>query len=782
MLKKKLLIRGTQSLAAHQSIFQHHPISRRDMVSDLNYLQALRACCRDEAAFEQLKQLLNLEEQSVEEIASKTQTQVDSDFQSPITHSWENLLPAEITLAQSDPKLEKVAANKLGIIFQLLNRDDDSRWLLFAHSGCQEFLEIAPYSASPDLALLWNLIHPDDREAYEQSLVISAANLQPWIWEGRVITKSGKLKWMQTAARPILQGNDDIYWNGLLIDITERKTHDEALLLSEQKFSMAFRYSPDAMSITTLNEGRYIDVNDSYLRISDYKREEIIGRTSLEINAWVNPEDRIRMQQILRQRGAIHNQEFEFRRKSGEIGIYLFSAEIVNINGESCVVSVRRDITESKATEALVRAAAERDRLIYEIALRIRRSLDLNEILNTTVEEVRQFLHADRVFISYFDEKGQGIAVAESVDPNFPSILGWVTENIAYKEVQQIFELDRIRVVNDTTKVEKSAFIAEYHNRYQVKAGIGVPIMLGDKLYGILIANQCSAPREWQQCEIDLLDQLGVQVAIAIQQSSLFQQVQTLNANLERQVEERTAQLQQKMQELQELNRIKDVVLHTVSHDLRTSVLGTIMVLNHLLGSPEEKVTVARSLVERMIQGNERQLSMIKSLIETSTTENKGIILQRELVQLNTLVPAILRDLQPMLVKNEATIKDMMAANLPLVMVDPYQLQRVFENVLNHALKQNPPGLKLTLKAKIDNQMIRFTIEDNGVGRSQSECDRLFNLFVRDPQARCSTGIGLKMYLCRQIITAHGGEIGVKSRPNRGSAFCFTLPLVAEEN
>lgn len=782
MLKKKFLAQRTQSRAAHQSVFQCHPISRKDMVSDLNYLQALRACCRDEAAFEQLKLLLNLEEESVEEIVSQTQTQVDSDFQFPtVTHSWENLLPAEISLAQSDSTLEKVAANKLGIIFQLLNCDD-SRWLLFAHSGCQEFLELASYSAYTDPPLLWNLIHPDDREAYEQSLVISAANLQPWIWEGRVITKSGNLKWMQTAARPILQGNNDIYWNGLLIDITERKTREEALLLSEEKFSIAFRYSPDAMSITTFNEGRYIDVNDSYLRLSNYKKEEVIGCTSLEINAWVNPEDRIRMQQMLREQGAIHNQEFEFRKKSGEVGIYLFSAEIVNINGESCLVSVRSDITENKAAEALARATAERDRLLYEIALRIRRSLDLNEILNTTVEEVRQFLHADRVFISYFDEKGQGTTVAESVDPNFPSILGWVTENVAYKEVQQIFELDRIRVVNDTTKVEKSAFIAEYHNRYQVKAGIGVPIMLGDKLYGILIANQCSAPREWQQYEIDLLDQLGVQVAIAIQQSSLFQQVQTLNANLERQVEERTAQLQQKMQELQELNRIKDVVLHTVSHDLRTSVQGTIMVLNNLLGSPEEKVTIPRSLVERMIQGNERQLSMIKSLIETNTNENRGIVLQRELVQLNTLVPAILRDLQPMLAENQATIKNMMAANLPLVMVDPYQSQRVFENLFTYALKQNPPGLKLTLKAKVDKQMIRFTIEDNGRGMSQLECDRLFNLFVRDPQARCSTNIGLKLYLCRQIITAHGGEIGVTSRPNRGSTFWFTFPLATAES
>jgi signal transduction histidine kinase len=73
--------------------------------------------------------------------------------------------------------------------------------------------------------------------------------------------------------------------------------------------------------------------------------------------------------------------------------------------------------------------------------------------------------------------------------------------------------------------------------------------------------------------------------------------------------------------------------------------------------------------------------------------------------------------------------------------------------------------------------MLRCTIQDNGAGMSQSECDRLFDLHVRDARDSCTTGIGLKLYLCRQAIAAHGGEIGVLSHPNRGSTFWFTLPI-----
>jgi signal transduction histidine kinase len=196
-----------------------------------------------------------------------------------------------------------------------------------------------------------------------------------------------------------------------------------------------------------------------------------------------------------------------------------------------------------------------------------------------------------------------------------------------------------------------------------------------------------------------------------------------------------------------------------------------------LLNQPGEKITLSRSIVERMIQGNDRQLGMINSLLETHSSEEEGVILHRKPVQIKTLFAKILQDLEPMLSQNQATLTNLVPADLPLVIVDPAQLQRVLENLFNHILKHNPPKLSLHLSATVEPQMLRCTLQDNGIGMSQQECDRLFDLYIRDPRSSCSTGTGLKLYLCKQIITAHGGEIGVTSSPGWGTTLWFTLPI-----
>ncbi|MCV3217189.1 HAMP domain-containing histidine kinase, partial [Plectonema radiosum NIES-515] len=188
-------------------------------------------------------------------------------------------------------------------------------------------------------------------------------------------------------------------------------------------------------------------------------------------------------------------------------------------------------------------------------------------------------------------------------------------------------------------------------------------------------------------------------------------------------------------------------------------------------------IPVSRSIIERMIQGNERLLSMINSLLELHSSEEQGIVLQRELVQFGTLLPAVIRDLEPMLSENKVTLKNLVPKDLPLIMADSTKLQRVLQNLLTYSWLHNPPGLHLTVKATVEDQVIRLSIQDNGVGMNKLECARLFDLFVRDPQARSSTCTGLKLYISRQIIKAHLGEIGVKSNPKRGLTFWFTLPL-----
>ncbi|RUT07736.1 hypothetical protein DSM106972_019960 [Dulcicalothrix desertica PCC 7102] len=223
------------------------------------------------------------------------------------------------------------------------------------------------------------------------------------------------------------------------------------------------------------------------------------------------------------------------------------------------------------------------------------------------------------------------------------------------------------------------------------------------------------------------------------------------------------------------------VFIHAVSHDLRNPVLGTLMVLKNLLGDKQESssVTVPRAIIERMQQSSERQLNLINSLMEAHVSEVQGIALQLQPIYLNKVVEDAVADLQPMLTENEATLINLIQSDLPQVNSDATQLWRVFSNIIANAVKHNPPGLNIILNATIkdNNSKIFCTVSDNGVGLTQQQSEHLFDLYFRGTNARNSLSLGLGLYLCKQIIEAHGGEIGVNSTPNAGATFWFTLPV-----
>jgi PAS domain S-box-containing protein len=577
-------------------------------------------------------------------------------------------------------------------------------------------------------------------------------------------------------ARLVVSGEDEVVV--IVRDITDRKLAEIALRLSEEKFAKSFRSSPHSMTISTLKDGRIIEVNDSFMQITGYSRDEVIGWRSHELGIWVHPTDRDKVVQTLQQQGSVRNLECQFRIKSGEIRTTLFSAEIIDINGISCILGSVVDITERIQAQQQLWTAAERDRLLRDIALRIRESLDLQQILNTTVAEVRQFLQADRVYVRHHDPQGRGTVVAESVDSRYPSVLGMIISDHDLNIIRSLLTEGQVRIVNDTHQNETEHLsIMSFYKEYHVRAGMVAPLMLDHQLFGVLAVNQCSKPRQWEPFEVDLMKQLATQVTIAVQQAQLYQQVQDLNAGLEQQVAERTAQLQQKMEELQELNQLKDEFLNAFSHDLRTPVMGISLVINNLLNQPGDTISVSRSILERMVQSSNHQLHLINSLLQAHSSETRGVILNYELIQLSLLLQHITDDLAPLVTRNQATLTNRILPDLPLVNADPVQLRRVFENLITNALHHNPPGVALILDATVESDLIRCTLEDNGVGMTQDVSDRLFERYSRGLNPRHSTGIGLGLYLCRQIITAHGGQIGVHSTPGTGSTFWLTLPL-----
>ncbi len=185
-------------------------------------------------------------------------------------------------------------------------------------------------------------------------------------------------------------------------DISDRKRMIAALQLSEERFSKAFKASPITMSITTLEDGLFLDVNASFCRVIGISREEVIGMTSDDIRFWVNPADRERVKQLVMEQGSVIDMEVQFRRRTGEIRLGSYSAERLMINGEICLLSIFNDLTERRQMEIEI-SRLDRLNLVGEMAASI-----AHEIRNpmTTVRGYLQILRDNEDYLNeveFFD-------------------------------------------------------------------------------------------------------------------------------------------------------------------------------------------------------------------------------------------------------------------------------------------------------------------------------------------------------------------------------------------
>src|SRR5919199_1813906 len=193
-------------------------------------------------------------------------------------------------------------------------------------------------------------------------------------------------------------------------------------------------------------------------------------------------------------------------------------------------LQLQQEVKERQQAEELVRQQAQREQLLGEIAQRIRKSLNLEEILSTTVSEVRQFLQTDRVLIYQFCDNGSGAVVVESVSSKELSLLNTTINDSCFGEAYiQLYQQGRIRVVEDIYTASLTPCHVDFLVNFQVRANLVVPILQSEQLWGLLIAHHCCEPRQWQQFEVDLLTSLSTPIAIAIQQGQLYQRLRRQN-------------------------------------------------------------------------------------------------------------------------------------------------------------------------------------------------------------------------------------------------------------
>jgi PAS domain S-box-containing protein len=232
------------------------------------------------------------------------------------------------------------------------------------------------------------------------------------------------------------------------------------------------------------------------------------------------------------------------------------------IKDEISAVSLRRSIHRLLDRFTLfhkLQRSQQQEALISEISLRVRQSLDLNKIYDAIVQDVKSFLNADRTLIYKFNQNMSGTIVAEAVDPPWEASLHCNIVDTCFRDnLGGAYRQGKIFAASDIHQANLTPCHIQLLERFQVKANLVVPILLPESaayfdhtntseslslLWGLLVVHQCSTTRSWEDVDLRLLQQLSVQLAIAIQQAELYQNLQKLNSSLEEKVQQRTTEL-----------------------------------------------------------------------------------------------------------------------------------------------------------------------------------------------------------------------------------------------
>ena len=202
-----------------------------------------------------------------------------------------------------------------------------------------------------------SITHPDDRsDNWDLSQKLFAGKIQSFQLEQRYIHADGHVVWVLFNASVARDADGrTLYGIGQAQEITDRKSAEEALRVSEERFFKAFRSSPDSITITTLADGRIVEANQGFERLTGHRAQDVIGKTGAELQVWPKPEDRSKLTDMLASDGRVRDLELTYQRKSGELRQALISAEIIEVSGQQCIVIVARDVTEQKQTDRELR-------------------------------------------------------------------------------------------------------------------------------------------------------------------------------------------------------------------------------------------------------------------------------------------------------------------------------------------------------------------------------------------------------------------------------------------
>lgn len=663
-------------------------------------------------------------------------------------------LAAEQPLRANEERLRvAVEAGAIGI-WDIDLRHDIRTW----SDQAKAIYGLAPHEPM-DYGRQLALIHPDDRARVHElvSRFRDQGTLFQLDFQHRIVRPDGAMRWVAVRGKAIYDGGPlPVRLIGTIVDISERKQIDQALVRSEKKFATAFNTGPIILTITRLADGTFAEVNESFLNTTGFTREEVLGRTPVEIGLWVVPAGRDEGLRRLRTGEPVRGVESEFRMKDGSLRTCLMSAELIEIDGEACVLTALTDITERKR--------AENDaRFFAELAERIRVIEDADELLWAVSCAVGEYLRVGRCFFTEIDLAGGRGVVRRDYCRGMPSVAGEYPVS-DYSPAAQAESMAGRTIVNCDATIDPRT--AELYDQTYGPAGerayVAVPLRR-EGIWRATLWASVDQPRQWLPSEVNLLETVAERTWLAVERLRLYEEAQRARAAAEAAV------------------RVRDQFFSLAAHELNNplaALIGHAQLLERRFKRAEGASERDLAAVQTIAGLTSRLSTLVSSMFDVSRMEMGQLQLDMAELDFAALVARIVAEMRPTLTQHRLALA---GAGAPLrVRGDALRLEQAIQNLLSNAVKYSPAGgpIELQLKQAGDHALLR--IRDHGIGIPAAALPQLFERFYRVPNAATQAigGSGLGLYVVKELIALHGGDVAVASVEGQGSTFTIALPLL----